>query len=252
MRASAFSAILACVPAILVAQASPPTQPPKTPPGAQAGVQATSNGNVDLPGTLSAGAKTKIDATIQAAHAKNIPDQPIRDRIADGQAKGATEAQIVEAAQGVETRLEASQAALIQAGRAKPQDAEIASGAQAMERGATAAQISALVKHAPADRSLAVSFDVLSKLTAKGEAVDAAIEKIAAKLDAGATDAVVSSLVSGANPPAGTNPPAEGATATGNAAAAGTAAVTAGKGVTAGVTGAVKGAVSGVVPPKKP
>lgn len=253
MRTSAWTAILACVPAIVVAQGSPPpTQPPKTPPGAQASVQATSNGNVDLPGTLSAGAKTKIDATLQAARAKNIPDQPIRDRIAEGQAKGATEAQMVEAAQSVETRLEASQAALVQAGRAKPADGEITSGAQAMERGATAAQISALVKHAPADRSLAVSFDVLAKLAAKGEPVDSAIEKIGAKLDAGATDAVVSSLVSGANPPAGTNPPAAGESATGNAAAAGTAAVTAGKGVTAGVTGAVKGAVSGVVPPKKP
>jgi hypothetical protein len=199
MRASVLTAILACVPAVVVAQSGPPpTPPPKTPPAAT--VQATSNGNVQLPAAFSASSRAKIDAALQAAKAKNLPDQPIRDRITEGQAKGATEAQIVDAVQGVETRLEASQAALIQAGRAQPQQNEVAGGALAMERGATAAHVAALVKHAPADRSLAVSFDVLAKLAAKGETVDDAIAKIAAKLDAGANDEAMASLVGGAPP----------------------------------------------------
>lgn len=251
MRTATLTAVLSFVPAIAFAQAGPPN-PPKTPPAASA--QATSNGNVGLSsGKLSASAQTKIDAIFQTAKSKNLPDQPIRERIAEGQAKGAAEAQIVDAAQGVETRLEASQAALIKAGRAQPQPTEIASAAQAMERGANDTHIAALAKHAPADRSLAVSFSVLAKLTANGESVDNALAKIAAKLDAGETDDALASLAGSApgNPPTASKPP-EGATAGANAAAAGSAAVGTAKGVTAGVTGTVKGAVSGVVTPIKP
>jgi hypothetical protein len=247
MKAPVLTAILACVPAIVVAQAGPPPTPPKAPPTAQA--QATANGDVELPAAFSASSRAKITATLQTAHSKNLPDKPIRDRIAEGQAKGASEAQIVESAQSVEARLEASQAAFAAAGRAQADQNEIAAGALAMERGASAAHVASLVKHAPADRSLAVSFNVLAKLAANGETVDNAIAKIAAKLDAGATDDAVAALVGGAPP---SNSPTTGAAAGANAAATGTAAVSAGKGVTAGVTGAVKGAVSGVVGPKKP
>lgn len=252
MKTATLMAILSFAPAIAFAQAGPPNPPPKTPPAASA--QATSNGNVDLSSSkLSAGAQAKVDAIFQTAKSKNLPDQPIRERIAEGQAKGAAEAQIVDAAQGVETRLEASQSALIKAGRAQPQPTEIASAAQAMERGANDAHIVSLVKHAPADRSLAVSFNVLAKLAANGESVDDALAKIAAKLDAGASDEALASLAGGTpgNPPTAAKPP-EGATADANAAAAGSAAVGTVKGVTAGVTGTVKGAVSGVATPKKP
>jgi len=69
-----------------------------------------------------------------------------------------------------------------------------------MERGASAAHVAALAKHAPADRSLAVSFNVLAKLAANGETVDNAIAKIAAKLDAGANDEALAALASGAPP----------------------------------------------------
>jgi hypothetical protein len=193
MRAPVLTAILACVPAIVVAQAGPPPTPPKTPPGAQ---MQSANGDVQLPATFSAASRAKVTAVLQAARSKNLPDKPIRDRIADAQAKGATEAQIVEAAESVEARLEQSQAALTSAGRAKPQQNEIVAGALAIEGGASAEQLAALAKHAPADRSLAVSFTVLAKLTSNGEKADDVIAKIAAKLDAGANDEAVASLVS--------------------------------------------------------
>jgi hypothetical protein len=199
MKSSFLTTVLVFAPAIAIAQ----TPPPK-PTGPQPTVQSTSNGNVELSPSISAASRAKIDAAFKAAHDKNLPDQPMRDRITEAQAKSASEAQIVEAVQGVETRLEASQAALIQAGRAQPQQIEIAAGAQAIERGATAAQIEALVKHAPADRSLAVSFGVLAKLAANGEPVDNAVTKITAKLDAGESDDALASLVGGLgvkNPP---------------------------------------------------
>jgi len=215
MRTATLTAILALAPAIAFAQAGPPTPPPKTPPAA-AGVKTNSNGNVDLSsGKLSASAQTKIDAIFEAAKSKNLPDQPIRERISEGQAKGAPEAQIVDAAQAVEQRLEASQDALVKAGRAQPQPTEIASAAQAMERGANDTHIASLAKHAPADRSLAVSFSVLAKMAANGEPVDNALAKIAAKLDAGATDDALASLAGGtppSNPPSAGKPP-EGPTA---------------------------------------
>jgi hypothetical protein len=213
-------------------------------------VKTNSNGNVDLSSSkLSASAQTKIDAIFEAAKSKNLPDQPIRERISEGQAKGAPEAQIVDAAQAVEQRLEASQDALVKAGRAQPQPTEIASAAQAMERGANDTHIASLAKHAPADRSLAVSFSVLAKMAANGESVDNALAKIAAKLDAGANDDALASLAGTppSNPPSAAKPP-EGPTADTNAAAAGSAAVGTAKGVTTGATGAVKG----VVTPKKP
>jgi len=200
MRAPVLTALLGCVPAIVVAQAGPPPTPPKTPPTAQA--QATANGEVELPAAFSASSRAKITATLQAARSKNLPDKPIRDRIAEAQAKGASEAQIVDAAQNVEAKLEASQAALSAAGRSQPEQNEIAAAGLAMERGASAAHVAALVKHAPADRSLAVSFNVLAKLAASGETVDNAIAKIAAKLDAGANDEAVAALA-GAAPPGG-------------------------------------------------
>lgn len=243
MKAAVLTTVLACVPAILAAQQGSASSQ------TQASAQASAQANVSVPSTFSADSRAKIDAAFQAARAKNLPDEPLRQRVAEAQAKGASEAQVVAAVQGVQGRLETSQAALISAGRAQPQPSEVAAGAQAMERGASAAQVEALIKHAPADRSLTVSFDVLSKLAAAGEPVDNAIAKIGAKLDAGATDEVLASLVGGAGG-SPSNPPSAGATAAGNA--AGTAGVTAVKGVTAGVTGAVSGAVSGVVPPKKP
>lgn len=233
MRASVLTTVLVCVPAIVVAQqGSASTQ-------AQASAKASAQTNVAVPSTYSADARTKIDAAFQAAKAKSLPDQPLQERLAEGQAKGASEAQVVAAVQGVEGRLEASQSAMVHAGRTQPQQDEIVAGAQAMERGASSAQVESLIKHAPADRSLAVAFTVLAKLAATGEPVDNAIATIGAKLDAGAGDDVVASLVGGAGAsvgaPKSANPPAAGD-----------------KGAAAGVTGAVKGAVSGVVAPKKP
>jgi hypothetical protein len=204
MKAAILTTVLTFAPAIVVAQqaGTPPTPPQNKPPvSAQAGVSAQTSASAQsattAPSTYSAEGRAKIDAAFQAAKAKNLPDAPMRERIAEGQAKGATEAQVVEAVQGVQTRLEASQAALISGGRTQPDPNEIAAGAAAMERGASADQVAGLVKHAPAGRSLAVAFNVLAKLEANGEPVDGALAKVTAKLDAGATDDAVASLAGG-------------------------------------------------------
>jgi hypothetical protein len=233
MRAAVLTTALICVPAIVAAQqGSASTQ-------AQASAKASAQTSVTVPSTYSADSRAKIEAAFQAARSKSLPDQPLQQLLAEAQAKGASEAQVVAAVQGVEGLLEASQAAMIHAGRPQPQQSEIVAGAHAMERGASPAQVESLIKHAPADRSLAVAFTVLAKLEATGEPVDNAIAKIGAKLDAGASDDAVASLVGGAGASVGAPKPA-------NPPAAGD------KDSTAGVTAAAKGAVSGVIGPKKP
>jgi hypothetical protein len=200
----------------------------------------TSTSSVEIPSSFSAESRAKMEATVKAAREKNLPQQPMQQRVAEGQAKGASEVQIVAAVQKVEARMEATQSAMIRAGRTEPQPQEVQAGEQAMERGATDAQIEALVKHAPSDRSLVVAFDVLSKLEARGIPVDNALAQVQAKLDARASDDAIASLTAGVR---GTG--------------AGAVSVPAGKpdgaGRGASVAGSVTGAVTGVVgAPKKP
>ena len=78
--------------------------------------------------------------------------------------KGASETQVVLAAQRTEARLEAAQRAMSKAGRNEPSQGEIASGERAMARGATEAQLETVVQHTPSDRSLVVALDADSKL----------------------------------------------------------------------------------------
>jgi hypothetical protein len=187
----------------------------------------------------------------------------MRQRMAEGQAKGASDAQVATAVQRAEARLEASQSAMIRAGREKPSADEVTAGEQAMARGTTEAQIEALVKHAPSDRSLVVAFDVLTKLEAQGKPVDKALAVVQAKLDARASDDAIASLAGNAgavlgNGQVGAAGSAAGAAnAHGNSGnAAGAAAV--GGNAAAGAGGVVKGAagvagvVSGALGPKKP
>jgi hypothetical protein len=233
---------LICAPAALFAQQ------------ASAGASATSQAAVSIPANYSAEAKANIEASFKRAQEKNVPDQAMRQRMAEGQAKAANDAQVATAVQKTEVRLEASQSAMVHAGRSNPTPQEINAGEQAMARGATDANVEALVKHAPADRSLVVAFNVLSKLEAQGKPVDQALAEITAKLDARATDDALVSLTgsaSGAANAHGNNPNASGAAAGGATAGVGAAVKGVGN-AAAGVGAAVTGKVQGVLPPKKP
>jgi hypothetical protein len=137
---------------------------------------------------MSAESRAQLEATFAAARQRDLPERPIQNRVAEGQAKGASEAQIVLAAQRMESRLEATQDAMIRAGRRDPSDAEVERGAQAMERGTTSAQLELIARRAPSERSLVVAFEVLSALEARGMAVDNAVAQISSRLEARATD----------------------------------------------------------------
>jgi hypothetical protein len=167
---------------------------------AQAGVSAGQQHRPDakLPPGLSAETRARIDAMIEVAKQKDLPTQPMADRVAEGKAKGATEARMVSECRKVMVELETSQEALIQAGREHPSDEEVTRGAQVIARGATRAQLAAFVAHAPSDRSLEVALEVLTQLVARGVPVDRAFAVIGARLTGGASDGqLVSALGKG-------------------------------------------------------
>ncbi len=88
-----------------------------------------------------------------------------------------------------------AQTALVSAGRATPTSDEVSRAAIAIEKGFTMAQIEAIAKAAPADRSLVVSFNVVAKLTEHGVTAADAASKVQAKLQAKDPDTAIEALV---------------------------------------------------------
>ena len=196
MRRIALSFPLYLFPVLVAAQA-PDSAPAST--QAKAKMSAEAAARVDnLPPGLSAETRTRIETIVEAAHQKHLPGQPIADRAAEAKAKGATEAQMVSECGKTMAQLEASQTALIRAGRTHPDSGEVTRGAQVIARGATAAQLEAFARKAPSDRGLEVAFEVLTQLVARGVPVDRALAVVGGRLSGGASDGqLVSVLASG-------------------------------------------------------
>jgi len=175
MRRTTIALVLALAPGYLAAQGEPAGQTESQPASTQ-----TSG--------FSAETRVRLEAMFHVARERRLPTGPMEDRIAEGRAKGASEAQIIAATRQVEAQLDASQEALIRAGREQPSDAEVTRGAQIMARGATSAQLEALARQQPSERRLLVAFQVLTDLAARGVPVDRALAVLGAKLD-GSTSA---------------------------------------------------------------
>jgi hypothetical protein len=131
-----------------------------------------------IPEEFSAETRARLTAMLEIARRKNLPAEPVSDRIAEGQAKGATEPEIVAASATALAQLELSQAALVRAGRERPSDAEISRGAQLLARGASSAQLTALAGREPPERRLDTALEVLLDLTAQGLPVDRALATV--------------------------------------------------------------------------
>jgi hypothetical protein len=206
---------------------------------------------------LSAGSQAKVDADVRMARDHHLPEEPIRRRVAEGEAKGASEAQIVAASSRVLVELETAHDAMVAAGRRDPSNAEVTHGAQLVTRGYTRTQLEEVARRAPADRSLVVAFETLTAMRAHGVSSAEALERVESKLAARASDAEMRSLAanagaasqveSGAALNAGRGQGVAGSAAAGaGAAAAATGTVGRGAaGVAGGVTGGVTGGVAG-------
>lgn len=227
--------LIALVPAALAAQVGA---------GASAKTQTQADAQLGKSATAGVATSASVDAELSAARANGTPERPIQRRVAEGRAKGASEAQVAASARRLRLTLESAHEAMVSVGRAKPSDEEVERGAYVLERGYTRAQLEAVAKSAPADRSLVVAFDVLARLNARGVSVANAVSQVQSRLAARASDASIDALVD-----ANANVGAAGANAGGAVGAAGKATVGA---AATGVKGAtsVTGAVGGVL--KKP
>ncbi|MBA3672746.1 MAG: hypothetical protein H0W68_12095 [Gemmatimonadaceae bacterium] len=159
---------------------------------AQASVQAqarsSTEASISAP-RLSADAQGRIDANLRVAREKKLPEAPIQKRVAEGRAKGASDAQIAAASGRTLVDLEASHEAMVGAGRRAPSDEEVTRGSQLLARGYTSAQLEAVTRTASSDRSLVVAFETLTSLRAAGVSSAKAVARIESLLTARASDA---------------------------------------------------------------
>lgn len=182
---------------------------------------------------FSAEGRVQAEATLQAARDRGLPERPLYAVMLEGQAKGATEAQILGAEQQTLARLGLAQDAIVRAGRTEPTDAEVARGAGLLARGMTSAELSAVVEGIPSSQSLVLAFDAVASAGADAVAgvgsTVGAVGSVGANASAGASASTAGSAdVSGAGALDVT-----GAGAAGPLSAAG--------GATAAVSGGVRG-----------
>ncbi len=209
---------------------------------------------------LSAEAQSQISADLATARRNDLPEEPIRRRVAEGQAKGASEAQIVAASGSTLVKLQSAHDAMVRAGRDEPTDAETSRGAELLASGFTSAQLEAVTRRAPAERSLVVALDVLASLHARGVSTGRAAEQLQRNLAARVTDAALRGLAVNGEAMAATSAAvgvgggaagsASGRAAGGGAAsvgAAGSAASGAARGVAGGATASVGAGIGGML-----
>jgi hypothetical protein len=239
MKKLTLAATLVLAPTVLCAQASAQAESKTT-------VSATSAAQAGSERKLSADAQSSVDANIRVARERKLPEEPIRQRVAEGQAKGASDAQIAAASGKTLLDLQHSFDAMVRGGRANPSGDEVARGAQLVARGYTSTQLEAVTKQAPSDRSLVVAFETLTALQARGASTANAVAQIESRLAARASDAQLRELAANANAAVGVNGALNAggaaAAATGAAAAAGTVGAPSAPGsAAAGVAGTVSG-----------
>jgi hypothetical protein len=255
MKATTMSLVMLLAPAALFAQASgqagaqgsssttaKTTTATKTSSAAtvsaNAAASAKAGGDFKAPSSFSAEGQAKLNAMYAEAKEHHVPREPMAKRVDEGRAKGANETAVIASAGKVKANLEASQEAMVAAGRSHPSDEECERGEAAMERGVTKAQITAIAKSSPGDRSLVVAFDVLTRLAARGVPVTQAVAQVQSNMTSGASDAALNALVSASANSNGAN--SNGANAAANA---GANAATTAKPLTGTVTGTLGGAV---------
>lgn len=207
---------------------------------------------------LSSSAQGKIDADLQTARERKLPEEPIRERVAEGRAKGATDAQIAAASGRALLDLEGAFDAMVRGGRTSPTNSEVTRGASLIARGYTTVQLEGLARNAGPERSLSTAFEVLASLQARGVSTTNALAEVGSELSARASDAQLGALAANAgtsNAVMGTLGSGQGSLAgavTGNAGAGVAGSAAAGgplSGATSGASaaGGVSGAVTGVI-----
>ena len=134
------------------------------------------------------------EAVVRATAEAGLPTAPVRRTVAEGEAKGAVEADVVRAAVRTQGRLMIAREALESDGEREPSQGEITLGAEALLRGADRADLERMADAAPEGRSLEASLQTMLSLGAQGQSARQISSSIAAQLAAGANDLSISAL----------------------------------------------------------
>ncbi len=137
---------------------------------------------------LPRGVAAHVLAVIAKARAHDLPTDALANRALKFAAKGVKPDSIARSVSEQETRMEAVSDTLRRArGRAASAD-EIEAGAEALRKGVDGAKISTLAKEAPSGRSLAIPLYVIGSLVDRGLPSDSALQRVAQRLQARASD----------------------------------------------------------------
>lgn len=136
----------------------------------------------------------QVIATVNDALARGLPGHAVAELALQGVAQGRSGAEVLEAAQGLVSELDASRFALERGGRTAPDADEIEAAQSAMRMGVDGAMVSELAQETPSGRSLAVPLLVTGALMDRGLPSDQALANVQSMLDARATDADLASL----------------------------------------------------------
>lgn len=207
-------------------EASVTVEAKRTPPR-PARAQRDTSSDYRAPSRFSAATRTRLEATVAAARERGRYSRPLVSRIHELEAKGATDAQVVAATSRYSAQLNASYDAMVRAGRSRPSEQETVTGASAMARGYTAAQVEGAVRSGASVQQSAIAS--VETMMATGVAANGAAD---ASASLGRTN-VGASAVGGATAGAGSG------------VAAGAGAAAAASGAIGGVAGSV-GAVGGL------
>jgi hypothetical protein len=206
------------------------------------------------------------ESVIRATAEAGLPEAPVRRTVAEGEAKGAAEAEVVRAALRTQGRLVLAREALESGEDRQPSHREITLGAEVLARGGSRGDLERIADAAPEGRSLEASLLTMLSVQGSGRSASGIAGRIAAQLSAGASDQSVGALggldlsssvsgaLSGANVAgslAGGVSGAGGGSAAAGGAAAGSAAGSVAGSVTsgAGTIGAgVSGSIGTIVP----
>jgi hypothetical protein len=141
-------------------------------------------------GSGSVNAESVIRATAEAG----LPEAPVRRTVAEGEAKGAAEAEVVRAALRTQGRLVLAREALESGEAREPSQREIALGAEVLARGGSQADLERIADAAPEGRSLEASLLTMLTVAGRGQSTSRIAGTIAAQVSGGASDQAVGAL----------------------------------------------------------
>lgn len=128
------------------------------------------------PSRFSARTRAQLEAMVEASRKRGTASRALVSRIAEAEAKGATDAQVIASSKRFSAQLQSSHDVLVRVGRQRPSDEEQVAGASALARGFTQAQLEAAVRGGNSTQAAvlaAVETMMNSRVAAQGS-VDAA------------------------------------------------------------------------------